>query len=153
MNAHGCRDRATRYRSRATVQGHRFCFTKTMATRDLEDFSVPRSRYCEHCLKTLRDAPDLSALKDAVLKMCGPRGPAISHEFIFHSEKRSVSCVLEMKYALPDSEMREFAAYGFANVVCLDFELASAQHHGQREAGRRPDRGGARRTPPAPWPG
>jgi hypothetical protein len=83
-------------------------------------------------LKTLRDAPDLSALKDAVLKVCGPRGPAISHEFIFHSEKRSVSCVLEMKYALPDSEMREFAAYGFANVVCLDFELAGAQHQGLR---------------------
>jgi hypothetical protein len=103
-----------------------------MATRYFEDSSVPRSRYWEHCLKTLRDAPDLSALKVAVLKMCGPRGPAISHEFIFHSEKRSVSCVLEMKYALPDSEMREFAAYGFANVVCLDFELASAQRQGLR---------------------
>ena len=77
-------------------------------------------------LKTLRDAPDFPALKDAVLKICGPRGPAISHEFIFHSEKRSVSCLLEMKYSLPDAEMRELGAFGFANVVCLEFEIASA---------------------------
>jgi len=83
-------------------------------------------------LKTLRDAPDFFALKDAALKICGPRGPAISHEFIFHSDKPSVSCVLEMKYSPPDAEMREFGAYGFANVVCLEFELASAQRQGLR---------------------
>jgi len=53
--------------------------------------------------------------------------PAISYEFIFHSEKRSVSCLLEMKYSLPDAEMREYRAYGFANVVCLEFDFASAQ--------------------------
>src|ERR1700704_5951879 len=78
-------------------------------------------------LKTLRGTTDFSALKDAVLRMCGPRGPAISYEFIFHSEKRSVSCLLEMKYSLPDAEMRELGAFGFANVVCLEFEIASAQ--------------------------
>jgi hypothetical protein len=83
-------------------------------------------------LKTLRSAPDLAALKDAVLKMCGPRGPAVSHEFIFHSNERSVSCLLEMKYALPDAEMREFDAYGFGNMVCLDFNVASARHQGLR---------------------
>ncbi len=82
-------------------------------------------------LKTLRDAPDFFALKDAALKICGPRGPAISHEFIFHPDKPSVSCVLEMK-SLPHAEMREFGAYGFANVVCLEFELASAQRQGLR---------------------
>src|SRR2546422_10241037 len=58
--------------------------------------------------------------------------PAISHEFIFHSEKRSVSCLLEMKYSLSDAEMREFGAYGFANVVCLEFGLTSAQDQGDR---------------------
>ena len=83
-------------------------------------------------LKTLRGATDFSALKVAVLRMCGPRGPAISYEFIFHSEKRSVSCLLEMKYSLPDAEMREYRAYGFANVVCLEFDLASAQDQGLR---------------------
>jgi hypothetical protein len=85
-------------------------------------------------LKTLRGTKDLYALKDAVLKICGPRGPAISHEFIFHSEKRSVSCLLEMKYALSDAEMRELGAYGFANMACLEFELASAQHQGLRSS-------------------
>jgi len=37
-----------------------------------------------------------------------------------------------MKYSPPDAEMREFGAYGFANVVCLEFELASAQRQGLR---------------------
>jgi hypothetical protein len=40
-----------------------------------------------------------------------------------------------MKYSPPDAEMREFGAYGFANVVRLEFELASAQHRGQRASG------------------
>ncbi len=91
-------------------------------------------------LKTLRGATDFSALKDAVLRMCGPRGPAISYEFIFHSEKRSVSCLLEMKYSLPDAEMREYRAYGFANVVCLEFDFASAQDQGTACLQRHPPR-------------
>jgi len=35
--------------------------------------------------------------------------------------------LLEMKYSLPDAEMREYRAYGFANVMCLEFDFASAQ--------------------------
>jgi hypothetical protein len=74
-------------------------------------------------LKTLRSAPSFSALKDVVLAMCEPAGPATSYQLIFHSDRRSVSCLLEMKYSLPDSEMRELGAYGFGNVLCLDFEV------------------------------
>jgi len=69
-------------------------------------------------LKTLRDAAGLPALKDAVLKICGtPADPAISMSS-FSIRKRSVSCLLEMKYSLPDAEMRELGAFGFANVGC-----------------------------------
>jgi hypothetical protein len=83
-------------------------------------------------LETLRSARDFSALKDAVQRMCKPHGPATSYQLIFHSDKHSVSCLLEMKYPLPDAEMREFDAYGFGNMVCLDFNVASAQHQGLR---------------------
>ncbi len=77
-------------------------------------------------LKTLRSAPDFPALKDIVQKMCGSDGPATSYQLIFHSDGRSVSCLLEMKHPLLDAEMRECDAYGFGNIACLDFNVGIA---------------------------
>jgi hypothetical protein len=72
-------------------------------------------------LKTLRNVSGLPALQNAVRAMCGPSGPAMSYEFIFHPNGLGISCFLEVKQPLSDKEMRESGAYGFGNMVCLDF--------------------------------
>ncbi|HEY6720357.1 MAG TPA: hypothetical protein VI363_01850 [Burkholderiales bacterium] len=73
-------------------------------------------------LKTLRNARGFPALKKAVLAMCGPSGPVTSYTLIFHSSGHSVSCLLEMRWPLLDSEAREFGAFGFGNTVCLEID-------------------------------
>ena len=76
-------------------------------------------------LKTLRNMQDLPALRKAVLAMCGPSGPVRSYTLIFNSNGRTVSCLLEMRWPLPDSEMREFGALGFGNRVCLEIDAGT----------------------------
>jgi hypothetical protein len=79
-------------------------------------------------LKTLRNIRDFPALKKAVLAMCGPSGPVTSYSLILNSDRRMVSCLLELRWPLPDSEMRECGAFGFGNRVCLEIDAGTGPY-------------------------
>jgi hypothetical protein len=76
-------------------------------------------------LKTLRDTRDVAALRDAIASLGGPAGPVVSSEFIVDATRRIVLCVLEMKWPLPEWEVRELGAYAFGNTVCLEFQVGT----------------------------
>lgn len=76
-------------------------------------------------LKRLRTKPDIDAVKRAILGLSGPSGPVRSYDVSFDTTRRAVSCFLEMRSPMLESEVRELDAYGFGNRLCLEFSLGS----------------------------
>ena len=74
-------------------------------------------------LKALQAGNDIDAVRTAISKMSGPSGPVKSYSVSWNTVTHSVSCFLEMKSPMPDSEVRELGAYGFGNCLCLEFGL------------------------------
>ena len=75
-------------------------------------------------LKGLRARRDLDAIRGAISGMSGPAGPVKSFAVSFDTGRRMVSCFLEMKSPMLDSDVRELNGFGFGNGLCLEFALA-----------------------------
>ena len=56
--------------------------------------------------------------------MSGPAGPVKSFAVSFDTSRRMVSCFLEMRSPMLDSDVRELDAFGFGNGLCLEFALS-----------------------------
>jgi hypothetical protein len=76
-------------------------------------------------LKRLRAKPDMDAMRRAIVGLSGPSGPVKSYTVSFDTARRAVSCFLEMRSPMLESEVRELDACAFGNGVCLEFALGS----------------------------
>jgi len=74
-------------------------------------------------LKGLQARNDIDAVKSALLRMSGPSGPVKSHYVSFNAVRHTVTCFLEMKSPMLESEVRELGGCAFGNGVCLEFGL------------------------------
>ena len=75
-------------------------------------------------LKRLRSKRDLDAVRREILGLSGPSGPVKSSAVSFDTNRQTVSCFLEMRSPMLDSEVRELNACGFGNGLCFEFPLA-----------------------------
>jgi hypothetical protein len=74
-------------------------------------------------LARLRAKPDVDAVRSAIVDLSGPSGPVKSYAVSFDTTRRAVSCFLEMKSPMLESEVRELHALGFGNGLYLEFAL------------------------------
>lgn len=74
-------------------------------------------------LKGLRGRHDIDAVRRVISGMSGPAGPVKSFSVSFDTNRRIVSCFLEMRSPMLDSDVRELGACGFGNGLCLEFAL------------------------------
>ena len=74
-------------------------------------------------LKGLQAGSDIDAVRRAILKISGPTGPVKSYSVSLNTARGTVSCFLETRSPMPDSEVRELGACGFGNGVCFEFAL------------------------------
>jgi len=74
-------------------------------------------------LKQLRAKPDTDGVRNAIMGLSGPSGPVRSYDVRFDPARQAVSCFLEMRSPMLDSEVRELDACGFGNCLCLEFAL------------------------------
>lgn len=75
-------------------------------------------------LKGLQGRRDLNAVTRAISGLSGPSGPVKSYAVSFDKARQTVSCFLEMRSPMLDSELRELDACAFGNGVCVEFALA-----------------------------
>jgi hypothetical protein len=73
----------------------------------------------------LRARPDVDAVRSAIVGLSGPSGPIKSYAVSFDTARRAVSCFLEMRSPMLESEVRELNACGFGNCLCLEFAMGS----------------------------
>jgi len=76
-------------------------------------------------LKRLRAKPDMDAVRSALVGLSGPSGPVKSYAVSFNTARQAVSCFLEMKSPMLESEIRELDACAFCNGLCFEFALGS----------------------------
>ena len=76
-------------------------------------------------LKRLHARPDMDAVRSAIVGLSGPSGPVKSYAVSFDTTRRAVSCFLEMRSPMLESEVRELDACGFGNGLWLEFALES----------------------------
>jgi len=67
----------------------------------------------------------MDAVRSAIVRLCAPSGPVKSYAVSFDATRQAVSCFLEMKSPMLESEVRELDACGFGNGLCLEFALGS----------------------------
>jgi hypothetical protein len=65
----------------------------------------------------------MDAVRSAIVGLSGPSGPIKSYAVSFDTTRQAVSCFLEMKSPMLESEVRELNACGFGNSLCLEFAL------------------------------
>jgi hypothetical protein len=81
------------------------------------------NRQVLQALKRLRGRSDMSAVRRAIVGLAGPSGPIKSYTVNFDTSRQTVSCFLEMKSPMLESEVRELNACGFGNSLCVEFAL------------------------------
>ena len=78
------------------------------------------NRQVLQALKRLRARPDLDAVTSAIVGLSGPSGPIKAYAVSFDTARQAVSCFLEMRSPMLESEVRELNACGFGNGLCLE---------------------------------
>ena len=63
----------------------------------------------------------MNAVRNVIVGLSGPSGPIKSYTLSFDTARQTVSCFLEMRSPMLESEIRELNACGFGNSLCVDF--------------------------------
>jgi hypothetical protein len=74
-------------------------------------------------LKGLRTRPDVDAVRSVIKGLSGPSGPVKSYAVTFDTVRKAVSCFVETKSPMLESEVRELDGCGFGNGLFLEFTL------------------------------
>jgi len=67
----------------------------------------------------------MHAVRSAIVGLSGLSGPVKSYAVTFDTNRQAVSCFLEMRSPMLESEVRELHACGFGNGLYLEFALGS----------------------------
>jgi hypothetical protein len=65
----------------------------------------------------------MNAVRSAIVGLSGPSGPIKSYSVNFDTSRQAVSCFLEMRSPMLESEVRELNACAFGNGLCVEFTL------------------------------
>ena len=63
----------------------------------------------------------MDTVKSAIVGLSGPSGPIKAYALSFDTARQAVSCFLETRSPMLESEVRELNACGFGNGLCLEF--------------------------------